>query len=303
MPEFGFGIMQLYNLLEKLREFAVHMKTAGGEIREEEFSGILTHCGFTPEQTNALLNRLTLPKRLAWNTELPPRCSEHDVYPWRYRRQLSLLVRPLVELTKSPRSWFLSIPMLEQATSYLVGNVERAYFPEAFFASPEMRRYVGEMANKRGHDFACRVETVFSTVGLKTSLELEMTALGAAKNDGLGDIDVLAWNPAKGHVYAVECKCLRTASSIREVVQRLEDFRGNRKEKDSLARHLRRMDWITAHVEAIAKYTGIVEARIKLMPLLVTNETVPMQFFKEMKFPTAQVIPFQKLSKLFQSRG
>lgn len=189
--------------------------------------------------------------------------------------------------------------MIRRACSYVIGNSAEAYFPETFYASPEMRRYVGDTANKRGHDFARQAQEEFAAAGLKSKLELEMTTLGAPKKEGLGDVDVLAWDPSKGRIYVVECKRLRTASSMREVVQRLEDFKGSPKEKDSLTRHLRRLDWLKKNPVALSQLTGIDTTKFRLVPLLVTSETVPMQFFKDMNFPVDQVVPIKDLSKKF----
>ena len=293
--EFGFSMTQLVDLVATLHDLAIATQLPGGATGEAELFGILGKAGFNKMQSQAFVERFTLPQRASWDGDLPPRCSTQDAYPWRFRRQLSLLVRPLVAL--SPNTWFLSIPMVRRACSYVVGNTSNGYFPEAFFASPEMRRYVGETANKRGHDFSRQVQGELTTLGLKSDLELEMSALGAPTREGLGDVDVLAWNPAKGRVYVVECKCLRTASSMREIVQRLEDFKGNRKEKDSLARHLRRIDWIKKNPAAVLQRTGIGVSHLRFVPLLVTSETVPMQFFKDMDFPIDQVVPIKDLRK------
>jgi hypothetical protein len=160
-----------------------------------------------------------------------------------------------------------------------------------------MHRFVGDTANKRGHEFGAKVSRAISELGYKTHSEIEMTKLGASKKDGLGDIDVFAWDSKTGIVIAIECKCLMPAITIREVVQRLEEFRGKREEKDSLGRHLRRTDWLTKHLDAVSKHTQIPSDRIRLTSLLVTSETVPMQFFSDMNFPTSQVIPFDKLEK------
>ncbi len=298
VPEFGFSVMRLFDLLDCLRQVVAMSKQVDGIFDEPTFDKILEGCGFAAGERQSFLDRFTLPKRLSWNADLPPRCKEADVFPWRFRRQLSLLTRPLVQLTAEPRTWYVSVPMLDHAIAYFVGHVDEGNLPETFFASPEMRRYVGDCAHARGHDFAKQVEAVFTGVGLKTKLEVEMSALGASKKEGLGDVDVLAWDVARGRVYVVECKCLRVAATIREVVQRLEDFKGDRKEKDSLGKHLRRVDWLKKNIPQLARLTGVLENNLKLVPLLVTNETVPMQFFKEMNdFPAAQVVPIADLAK------
>src|SRR2546429_7344079 len=35
---------------------------------------------------------------ISWNANLPERCHDYDVFPWRFRPQLSLNMRPLVQV-------------------------------------------------------------------------------------------------------------------------------------------------------------------------------------------------------------
>jgi hypothetical protein len=296
-PEFGFSIEKLIEVMDMWRKFAIKANASGGQLTEEEMLGLLRHgCGFSASESNAFLARLTLPIRSQWDTELPPRCKKEDVYPWRFRRHLSLLFRPLVEVSKSPRTWIISAPFFEKSASYLMENIEKADFPERFFESERMRKYIGQKVNRRGHAFATKVHNAFIERKFLARLEIEMTELGASKNDGLGDIDVLAWNAETGVVFPVECKRLLPALTVREVIQRLEDFRGDKKAKDSLGRHLRRIDWLSQNLTPLENLTGIPKDRIRLLPCLVTSDIVPMQFFQEMNFPPEQVVPFDGLA-------
>ena len=43
--------------------------------------------------------------------------------------------------------------------------------------------------------------------------------------------------------------------------------------------------------------TTIPVANIRLAPLLVTSETVPMQFFTEMKLSVSNVVPYDELEQ------
>lgn len=264
-------------------------------MTDGELKKVLASSGFGEDEAASFLDRLTLPRRSGWNRDMPQRCTERDAFPWRFRRQLSLLMRPLVELGGEQRTWFVSVPMLEKAFAYLVGNVFSGNFPQEFFGSAEMRSYIGGVANKRGHDFNAEVTEVFSESGLASKSEVEMTALGAPEDEGLGDIDVLAWNPEDTKVYVVESKCLRPASTVSEVVQRLDDFAGDREEKDALGRHLRRLDWLETNRTYLEEFIGMPGADIHIVPMLVTNETVPMQFFENVEFPSSQVVPIEML--------
>jgi hypothetical protein len=302
VPEFGFNVRLLLNFRNELRNLAIASKMPGGQMSEDLMLQFLDVCGFNRQEAEAFLICFTLPIRSAWNKDLPPRCRESDVYPWRHRRQLSLLCRPLVQTNTSPRIWSVSVPVIERQIKYWLGSLEFARFPREFFKSIEMQTYTGIVANKRGHEFAEKVKVIFSSAGYVAELELELTKLGAPKKLGLGDLDVIAWNKMSGHVYAVECKRLLAASSVRDVVQRLEDFRGSRREKDSMGRHLRRIDWLKKNLDSVARFTGISQAKIQLFPLLVTSEIMPMQFYKEMNFPTSQVVPFDELNEKIVAR-
>lgn len=295
VPEFGFPIGKLVKFMELMRAFALKSKESGGQLKEAEMLGVLQGCGFSLEEANAFLERLTLPIRAAWDSDLPTRCKKEDVYPWRFRRHLSLLLRPLVQVSASPRTWCLSAPFFQKSANYLTVNIERADLPERFFGSEKMRTYIGQQVNRRGHSFAERVRDVFVEKGFASKLEIEMSELGAPKSQGLGDIDVLAWNTTNGKIFPVECKRLLPALTVREVLQRLEDFRGDKKAKDSLGRHLRRVDWLNQNLESLTKLTGILKENIKMMPVLVTSDIVPMQFFEQMNFPSKQVVPFDDL--------
>ena len=295
-PEFGFGVQKLVDLIGVWREFALQSDASGGVLSEDEIRPLLVNgCGFSSTGADAFLERFSLPIRSAWNRDLPAKCSNQDVFPWRFRRQLSVLMRPLVQVETAPRTWFISASMFEKSVAYLLKNFERGVLPERMFASPTTRSFIGRIVNRKGHAFAEKVQEVFDTNATGSRLEIQMEELGAAAKDGLGDIDVLAWDSASGVVYAVECKRLLTALTAREVIQRLEDFRGDRKTKDSLSRHLRRVDWLKNHLDRLSKLIRIPECSIGLTPLLVTSEIVPMQFYDDMHFPTEQVVAFNDL--------
>lgn len=299
-PEFEFPLEKLFEVRDLFQTFAIKSKEAGGELTEHEMRDLLCQgLDFSNEQATAFLNRLTLPIRESWDATLPPRCKKEDVYPWRFRRQLSALARPFIEISKAPRTFLISATFLDTSLAYLIGNIEAADLPERFFSSPKMHRFIGDEVNRRGHAFASQVANLYREKGFLVRLEVEMSALGAPKKEGLGDIDVLAWDVATGRILPVECKRLLPAITVREVIQRLEDFQGDEKAKDSLGRHVRRIAWLQQNLSALTKLTGIPEHEIRLLPALVTSDVVPMQFYKKMNFPTEQVLSYADLRDSF----
>src|SRR5439155_15927688 len=110
--------------------------------------------------------------------------------------------------------------------------------------------------------------------GYKARTEVSLTELGARRNPDLGDVDVLAWADSATDVFITECKRLTPALTVREVIQRLEDFRGDERRKDRLGKHLARIAWLQKNRTGVQNITGIPAASISFRPLLVTSELV-----------------------------
>jgi hypothetical protein len=302
--EFGFHFEILFELADAFEDMAISGGGTCGPIGEREFVELLT-TGFhlTRGQAGTILNRFSLPMRSAWNRNLPSGVLESDVFPWRYRRGLSLYARPFVELSTRPKSWMVSASHLRRAVTYLVGNFEQGRFPERYFQSADMKRYIGEIANKKGHEFAEKVSTAMREAGLSAECEIRMTKLGAPPAPDLGDVDVLAWDDGSGKVFIVECKRLVEAVTVAEAVQRLEEFKGDPTEMDQLAKHVRRVKWLQQNPNGVASMTGIPANRVEFLPLLVTSDLVPMQFLKEVKFPAEQFVDFERLGERLAGCG
>ncbi len=226
-----------------------------------------------------------------------------DVFPWRFRRGLSLYAKPLVKLSDPPNSWIVSASHLRRAVRYILENIERGRFPQRHFRSADMKRFIGEIAHKKGHDFAAKVSAAMRGAGLSVQSEVNMTALGAPAAPDLGDVDVLAWDFESGKVFIVECKRLIEAVTVTEAVQRLEEFKGDPTEADRLTKHLRRVDWLQQNPSGIGSITDIPVDRVELVPLLVTSDLVPMEFLKEVKFPAEQFVDFERLAERLAACG
>ena len=159
-----------------------------------------------------------------------------------------------------------------------------------------MKSYLGSLADKKGHEFTNEVASDLQPILAGQKVEIKLTELGAPQNPDLGDIDVLAWDSNTGLVFLIECKRLKSALTVRQVIQQLEEFRGDQTVKDSLAKHQRRVDWVMANAGKISNLTGISESSIRWIPLLVTRSRVPMSFVDAIGFPKGQVVPAKELA-------
>lgn len=298
LAEFGISFDVLPRIVEIFEGFAVKSGQAGGTLSSLEFMQLLKNgLGLSDSQVEMFISRFALPIRPAWNKKLPKGCDANDVLPWRYFRGLSILVRPFVEISRSPRQFAISAPHLHRWYRYLAQSILEGYLPEKFFQSTEMKRYLGTVAHKKGHEFTVKVAAVIEKEIPHLRAEINMTELGAPQEPDLGDIDILAWIASKGLVFLVECKRLKAALTVRQVIQQVEEFRGDPSSPtDYLFKHQRRIDWLKANPSKIAKLTNIPAEMIQWRPLLVTSGRVPMSYLDAVNFSRDQVIPFQDLA-------
>ncbi len=289
--EYGFPLETLGKVIDYFDKQAVSKGRAGGTLDSRSLRFLLTHqIGLTDRQADEFVGRFTLPIRPGWNRNLPKGCEDGDVLPWRYFRGLSLLLRPFVEVSRSPRAFAISAPHLHRWQHYLTHSIISGYLPDKLFHSQVMKSYLGNLANKRGHEFAKEVAESLESVLPDQRLEIKLTELGAPAKPDLGDIDVLAWDSNTAVVFLIECKRLKTALTVRQVIQQLEEFRGDKEKEDSLAKHQRRIEWLKLNPNVLATLTGIPSTSIRWMPLVVTSGRVPMSFVDAIDFPKDQVV-------------
>jgi hypothetical protein len=301
--EFGITIDQLMSIPNSFGRYARKTNALVLEFDDAAIRLFLeAECALPISAVETFLTRFSLYPRPVWDQNLPAEMKDHDVFPWRFRRRLSLLMRPIVQVRDDPqKQWLVFPPALATTAKYVLDNVATADFPVEHFTSDAMRQFWGDQVNRQGHRFENEVADVFEQAGFCALRQVPMRAMGVSDVEGdLGDIDVLAWKIGQPVVLIVECKRLRDARSVRDVVDRLDKYRGE--VGDDLSKHLRRVTWLRQHIENLRAKCVRLPAHIEIKPLLVTSALMPMQFIsrtplKENEVVSADLLP-QMLKKL-----
>lgn len=254
---------------------------------------------FSQEEAEALLGMLTIVPRERWD-KAPPGFSPRDWIPWHFRRRLSAVARPLITFGESSDDVLLyGAEQVGLSVSYLLEGVRLAWLPNEFFASPEMKRYRGEIADRLGHGFNEEVASNLVALGWSVRTEVQMTQIGASPE--LGDLDVVAWHPSDPRILLIECKRLQPIQNMGEIVERLNQFKGEA--GDRLGKHLRRTRWVEENFSRVRKQLRIGDYASSVLPLLVTNAEVPMRFTQDLALPPEQVVPVTTLGDRFRLTG
>lgn len=298
--EFGVSIHQVADVVEALVAYGLENSETVFFMARSDLAEMLRHsAGLDLPAIAAVLAVLTLPRRRAWNKDLG-RWNNQDVFPWRYRRALSLLSKPVVPTCRNGVDGYLLSPgLMLRAFEYLERTWRNGRFPQEMIMSAEMKAYAGSIADKAGKRFEKQVAAKLESLGLRTIPGVEMTSLGAVDvRRGYGDVDVLAWWPDQTTLLAIECKNFMFAATIGEMADEIDSFKGV--EADYLWKHQRRVDWLSANPGSIERMTGIPAANTSFALMLVTSQPSPLEYHTPPNCPSLVTCSFSSLSECVQ---
>ena len=295
MAEFSLSLEQYAEFVNQVTLEALEGNKALLRIRKSEVENRLRDAGaMNPQHA---YEALALVPRARWDEKYPSGAKARDWWPWRYNRRLSIMRRPLVQLSNESDPFVIVVPSILSGS---LGYIHQAAFgdlPDTLFDSPEMAACIGRAANRNGHEFTCRVAARLGELRWKTMQEVRLTRFKG--ENSLGDIDVLAWQPTSGLVYAVECKSLRFDRTYGEIGERLAEYSSGTVdgERTPLQKHLDRISYLDANRQLLSDLVCIPVDRLQLRSALVTERLVSMQFSGEAREVLDLVTDYELLEK------
>jgi hypothetical protein len=224
------------------------------------------------------VNQFSLSTRSRWD-EPPDGYLVKDIYPWRFGRRLSLVVRPIMKMTDSDDPLLLIAPAtLRRGFAYVFDCAYRGLFEQSFFKSREMKDLWWGKAHE-GHTFNKAVSKTLSQNGWQVRENIRLPELLARKLErNYGDVDVLAWRVDRAEVLVIECKDLSFARNYSEIAALLFEYQGvdTEGEPDKLKKHLNRVSLIQENSDQLKCFTGV--ASVCVVSCLVCSGAVPMQY-------------------------
>lgn len=234
-----------------------------------------------------ILANFSLFSRSTWHST-PHGFRDKDWHPWRFRRRLSLISRPIIKVSDTPSRYLIAPGLIRNGIVHTFQRCYRGSYDAKDLPPGRMQAWVGKIENKRGHEFNKEIAKVLKNLGWEARSDVKFTEIinkfskiidsKIAKT--YGDIDVLAWKA--GRILAIECKDLELAKSMSDISRQIHDFRGelNSKNKpDRMKRHLLRIKLLNNHKETIRRFVGGMYFP-SVEGLLVFSRIVPMYFTK-----------------------
>lgn len=279
--ECGLSIDDLRAFIERVENLGVTRSTLVLEVRRSELlAAKLGDTQLAPEVAAKAIEFLLFRPRQSWR-DIPDGYTEQDIQPWRFRRRLSPLRKPLFQVTTEDDPVIFVAPgFLIDAWMYMFRNYYEGDFPSRQL-SPLMKSWAGKVADDNGKKFNAAVCKRMSELGWKAESEVMISKLlrmGFDRN--YGDVDVLAWDETTGRVLVIECKDLQYKKTYGEIAEQLSDFRGEigpDGKPDHLLRHLDRVDLIRQHLDAVKWHLKIPSIKVIESHLIFKNP-VPVEY-------------------------
>lgn len=288
--EFGFDLADACKCFDAIEDLGIERGTAILSLRHSELLVALSP-KIESEVASAVVAEFTLLPRPEWR-EVPTGYDKKDIQIWRFRRALSAIRRPIVQLDDATDPTLMIAPgYVRDCFAYVAGNYFEGTFPDRHYRTAAIRRWHDQRLKDRSDRFANEVaEEIRKADGWQAETHVEVKSLLQRGKDPefgdvkrFGDVDVLAWNDEVGRMLIVECKHLYYGKTYGEVAEQLRDYRGKiridgkREKRDDLRKHLDRLDVIAARQAIVCKTIKIAPS-VEIEGWIIFKNPVPMLF-------------------------
>lgn len=228
-----------------------------------------------------LVSSWTLAPRSSWSA-VEGYVTPSDLYVGRFRRQISMLRRPLLRIDQEDDPQYLICPgIVREAFAYQLRHFHAGDYKPDHIKSLEMRAWKSKVDGEKGHAFETDVLERLRELGWKARHSVNITEIfGRALDRNYGEIDVLAWKPETDEILILECKNMAFRQSPGELAEQLSDFQGvmNSKGKpDLLLKHLDRVRLFERDPGVIMEFCGLAHGA-NIRNALVFRVPVPVIF-------------------------
>lgn len=286
--EYGFELIDILRLCDAIEDVGIELKKVAFRIKKSELRTICEKVDPSVAFTE-IMNCFSLGPRASWRT-IPDDLTVEHIQPWKFRRALSAVRRPIIQLDDSGDPEMLIAPgFIRESLAHVVRCDHEGTGHRASYKTNEMSQWSNRQNKHRGANFVQRVwSTIKECDGWKVAkIEMEVKEILGTKSDPefgdlkqFGDVDVLAWNEAARRILVVECKYLYFKKTPGEIAEQLSDYRGQMKSNgkpDDLKKHLNRLEILRARQSTLCKKLG-VDSEFVVEGWIVFKNPVPMLY-------------------------
>lgn len=208
--------------------------------------------------------------------------NDHDLFPCRYRRKLSIISRPFSLFYKEGEEYItFSYRGFMQSYMQLESNILKCKYDAM---SPAMKTFQGTLNDLRGKRFEQSVANLYRNIN--HLIVLQNVAIAPRKqlpNDtNIGDIDVLLIDNKTQSIVCVEAKNYNKCKTPYEVVEL------TRKIEKDMKKIVRREKWCVENLQKFSNLARVDTSNYKIKTIIVTHHKNAAEYIN----PSLSDIPF-----------
>jgi hypothetical protein len=303
--EIGVELEDIRVFLDAIEDVGIRRQEAVMTLTKDE---LLMSCGMASAIVDRILDAFVLKPRATWST-IPDEFHLHDVQLWRYRRQLSAVRRPIIQITEDVDPRLIVAPgFVRECFVYVVKNYYEGTFHPRHFKTDSIKKWHGLRINQRGKNFGELVAQSLRRLGWNCWTEKNVSTLAkCGKNPNYGDVDVVAWNAVQHRLLLIECKDLYYGKTMGEIAEQLQDYRGeirkdgSKQKRDDLRKHLDRLKILNERRSIVCQSLGIAQTAA-FEGWTVFKNPVPMLYAWEKFAGVVRIATFDDLAQIANSR-
>ena len=296
--EFGFSIDETRQFCDLLENIGYEKGKFVFEITQDDLlTTDLEHFQSLSKSTRQkIMERFSMPKIKGWRN-CGKEFSDNDFHPWRYRRKLSPLKRPLI--SGDDNTYIIAPGMFRDAFGSMFVGFYEGNFKEQDCMSSSMRSWIGKKANEDGTAFEKKVGDRLEALGWRVERGQYLSQFSRNGEDrNLGDCDIIAQKGSR--IVIFECKDLIFQKTLGEIAMQIAEYRGTPKKggkADSLLKHLNRVKAARNITDKIEKFFN-VSVKNEIESVIVFSNPVPMQYAWKDLQDKARIMTFNELDLL-----
>lgn len=304
--DLGFSVDDLRVAIDSIELLAMNGKSPCIvlDILKADLILQIESLGYITENIKLVIDFLVLETREDW-LDVPSTFNQSEIYPWLYRRRLSLIMKPILQINNKTQRLLISVPFLRDALGVILKSYYNGTLRDLRDRKQEknLHKWKGTINNKIGTDFNNEVAMGFVKLGWNAHSDIKVTQiLNQSFEIDYGDVDVLAWDIKSGRVLIIECKNLQFKKTTGEIAEQIASFKGvtnKQGKRDLLKRHLDRVEILKEYKEQLHLFLKS-EKKLKIESYIMFKNIVPMTYSMEALSNKVSVCLFDDLQSKFQ---
>lgn len=285
--EWGITLGEIDMVSHAICSVMIHNQTSVKQITEADFiKWLLDMTDLDQTKIRAYLDRMKFLKRPA-PLQPPPGYEAWEVYPWRFNRRLSFLLRPILSFEKNGTEYLLlSARHLLAASENLISlffngalKIDRSH--------KKLTQLLAERNKIKGEEYRNEVmQWLQSNTSLHVfEIEIKIKPKGFFISElDKGDIDILAIDKEKNFVYSIECKNTIQSKLTYDYKMEMDSYLGVEGKEGLIEKHIKRHAWLEANIDQVKDKLSLTETP-QIKSMVISKNILPIKHLKPIAMP------------------